>query len=116
MEAALGTLPTRQEFLYALDKAMAPKPAPADVALFGPFYAKPAEHRPGTDRTHQQAYKAAKEFEAMCVVRQVQFDDLDDWFVAFAKWTVHPQFLLDDSSQLEAALLQRKQFAEEANE
>ena len=54
------------------------------------------------------------DFEKMCTVRGVMFDDLDDWMVAFLKWTVHPKFLLKDLTQLPAAMQQRKQYAKEA--
>ena len=114
-EAALRPLPTTREFLETLGKAIQPKPAPADAALFGPLYAKPPQHRPGTVRNHKQAYKAAIEFEAVCIARGTPLTNLDDWMVGFAHWTLHPQYLLDDSTQLDAAMAQREAFAKEAN-
>ena len=89
-EAALGPPPLRS--------TQAPRPAPADVSLFGEVYAKPAAPKEGTEKVHQTALKAAEEFENVCCCKGVEFLNLDDWMVAFAKWTLHPKFLLEQTA------------------
>ena len=52
VDASLRPVPSRQEFLATIHKAIGPKQAPADVALFGSMFAIPAEGRPGTEAMH----------------------------------------------------------------
>ena len=70
-EAGLRPPPTSAEFMAALIAAQAPKPPPADVALFGTTYAKPAGNRPGTEHNHSVSYRAAIEFVKVCGHRTI---------------------------------------------
>ena len=114
-EAGLRPPPSTSEFLARLADAQAPRPPPADVALFGGTFATAATHKPGTRRAHSQSCRAAIEFEQVCKHRGVDFPGLDDWLVAFAKWTLHPKFLLDGTDEIASAIQQREEFARGAN-
>ena len=102
-EAGLRPPPTSAEFMAALIAAQAPKPPPADVALFGTTYAKPAGNRPGTEHNHSVSCRAAIEFVKVCDHRKCELTNLDDWMVGFSKWVLHPQFLLPDEEDGQAA-------------
>ena len=43
----------------------------------------------------------------MCEVRQAVFANLDDWFLAFARWSVNVACLFDSPEEQEAANAQR---------
>ena len=87
-EAGLRELPPTDEFLRRLAQSLQPEAAPADTALFGDTYAKPPKRAAGTQRMYQFSVKCALEFEQLCVQKGCEFKNLDDWMVAFAKWTL----------------------------
>ena len=109
-EAALGPLPTSTEFLDRLvNVGSALDAAPADLGLFGQTFSESPRQPPGTEKNQKVALRAALDFQEVCKHKNVHMKHLDEWFMAFAKWTLHFDVLLDDDGARREAREQRKQ-------
>ena len=114
--SALPRPPTPEQFIAGLKAAAAPRErSPADQALFGDTFAKQPWPTGGTAKNRQVALRAVLDFEKVCTVRQAVFVNLDDWFVAFARWSVNVVCLFDSPEEQEAATAQRKALCASAN-
>ena len=106
-EAAMPRPPPPCVFLEFLKKAMeAPKVPTADVQLFGDIFPE-VRQPPGTEKNQKGAYAAITNFQKVMVNQNVVIENLDDYMVAFAKWTLSMESLFDDDSQKVAAKAQR---------
>ena len=114
-EAALGALPTTNDFFARLDAYAQNVPNVAqrpDEALFGNIFPTADKRPDGTHRTQQVIYAAVKDFPKVLCAEQVDIQDLDVWFRNFAKWTLVGNALLDDENLRSEAMVQRKQLCD----
>ena len=113
-EAALGPLPSTSEFLDRLTNFPSMHNAStADVALFGDTFADSPKQPPGTDKNRHIALRAALDFQAVCKHKKVELENLDEWFTAFAKWTLQFDALFDEESARAEARDQRQKMCAE---
>lgn len=104
VDAGLPVAPPVSTFIEGLkefvhDKEM-PGPDPED-GMFGDAFANSKNDRkpPGTEKARMLAIAAALEFEAVRISKGVELTKLDDWLVAFAKFTMDPEAMIDEEEK-----------------
>ena len=115
-EASLRQPPKTSIFLAGLKAAMeAPKVSTADVVLFGDTFSDPLPIPPGTEKNQKGAYNAITNFEKVMMTEGAVIEDLDDYMVAFAKWTLSFDSLCDSEEQKVVRKARRNALCQAAN-
>ena len=114
-EAALGETPKVDEFLARLKKAIEPKEeSEVDGALFGDTFKNVAPQPSGSEKTQKGGLKALLDFQKVLDHKALVITDLDDYFVAFAKFVLKVQSLFDTEIERVNCKAQRKVLCEAA--
>jgi hypothetical protein len=111
--AALPPLPTTREFLERLAEVNRPKTddGRAELCLAPALQEVEVAKLPnGTIHSRKQAYKAACDFQKVVEIQHKEhtLQNLDDWFTAFAVFTLAVETLTDDKALHPKALEERK--------
>ena len=110
-ESALPDPPTSDEFFAVLERVYDPHPedtTPADSALFGDLF----EEEEGNENTHKNfevTMRAVHDFAAVLHTKGVTLSDLDAWFLAFSKWVLAPECILDEPEKVEQCKIDRQE-------
>ena len=100
VDAAQPSLPSVPEFMGGLQKFIdGCDDTPPDAGLFGDIYS--GENAPGGTKVDYHSVHLVRQFQAMCLSKNVIINDLDDFFVALAKFVLDPKCQFEDAETQE---------------
>ena len=92
-------LPKTPIFLAGLHKALEASKGSEDTSFCGSTFAPGVQQPAGSERNQKAAYHAVPQFQQVLERKESPIDELDDFFKAFAQWTLCVDALLDDPNQ-----------------